>query len=190
MEELNTTRLPRLSKSEAESQGLEYYFDDGRAAHIVKFFDKFLFHSKGRFAGKPFTLLPWQRELLEELFGWCKVSDGLRRYRVAYISTAKKSGKSTLMSGIGLYLLLADSEPSAEVYSAASDRDQAGIVAREAMNMVRASPQMNRILEVIESRKTITHRASASFWKVLSGDSFRSEDLNIHGLLYDELHTQ
>jgi phage terminase large subunit-like protein len=190
MEELKTTRLPRLSKSEAEAQGLEYYFDDARAAHVVKFFDKFLCHSKGRFAGKPFTLLPWQRDLLEELFGWCKVSDGLRRYRVAYISTAKKSGKSTLMSGIGLYLLLADGEPSAEIYSAASDRDQAGIVAREAMNMIRASPQMSRVLEVVESRKTVAHRASASFWKVLSGDSFRAEGLNIHGLLFDELHTQ
>lgn len=184
------TRLPRLSKSEAVEQGLEYYFDDFKANHITRFFDSFLCHSKGRFAGKPFTLLPWQREMLEELFGWCKVVDGLRRYRVAYISTAKKSGKSTLMSGIGLYLLLADGEPSSEIYSAASDRDQAGIVAREAMNMVRASPQMNRILEVVESRKTITYRSSSSFWRVLSGDSFRSEGLNIHGLLFDELHTQ
>jgi phage terminase large subunit-like protein len=182
--------LPRLSKSEATSLGLEFYFNERKAQHVTKFFETFLCHSKGRFAGKKFTLLQWQREMLEELFGWCRVENDLRRYRVAYISTAKKSGKSTIVSGIGLYLLLADAESSAEIYSAAADRDQAGIVAREAMNMVRASPQLNRVLEVVESRKTITHRASASFWRVLSGDSFRAEGLNIHGLLFDELHTQ
>ena len=182
--------LPRLPRSEAAEQGLEYYFNEQKAAHVVRFFEEFLYHSKGKFAGKPFALLPWQREMLEDLFGWVRVDDDLRRYRVAYISTAKKSGKSTILSGVGLYLLVADSEPGAEIYSAAADRDQAGIVFREAMNMVRASPILSRSLEVIESRKHITHKASASFWKILSGDSFRAEGLNIHGLLFDELHTQ
>jgi phage terminase large subunit-like protein len=184
------THLPRLQRSAAVEQGLEYYFNEEKAAHVVEFFQKFLRHSKGRFANKSFTVLPWQRSLLEDLFGWVRVADDLRRFRVAYISTAKKSGKSTLLSGVGLYLLTADGEQSAEVYSAAADRDQAGIVAREAMNMVRASPSLARSLEVVESRKTITHRRSSSFWRVLSGDSFRAEGLNIHGLLFDELHTQ
>ena len=184
------TRLPRLQRSEAESLGLDYYFNEDRASHVVRFFESFLCHSKGKFAGKRFDLIPWQRELLEELFGWVRVSNDMRRYRVAYISTAKKSGKSTLMSGIGLYLLTADGEGGAEVYSAAADREQGSIVAREAMNMVRASPLLSRALEVVESRKNIVHRASSSFWRVLSGDSFRSEGLNIHGLLFDELHTQ
>lgn len=169
--------------------GLDYYFNEHRAAHVIEFFEKFLCHSKGRFAGKPFALLPWQREMLEELFGWVRVANDTRRYRVAYISTAKKCGKSTLMSGVGLYLLTADCENGAEIYSAATDREQASIVAREAMNMVRASPMLNRSLEIVESRKTIVHRPSSSFWRVLSGDSFRSEGLNIHGLLYDELHS-
>ncbi len=179
-----------MPRSEAVAQGLDWYFNEDKAAHVVEFFEKYLCHSKGRFAGQPFTLLAWQRSMLEDLFGWVRVADDLRRYRVAYVSTAKKSGKSTILSGVGLYLLVGDSESAAEIYSAAADRDQAGIVAREAMNMVRASPLLARSLEVVESRKTITHRASASFWRVLSGDSFRAEGLNIHGLLFDELHAQ
>lgn len=190
MEQEKQTRLQRLPRSEALAAGLDYYFNEDRAQHVIDFFENFLCHSKGKFAGKPFALLDWQRDLLEELFGWVRVANDTRRYRVAYISTAKKCGKSTLMSGIGLYLLTADGERGAEIYSAAADREQASIVAREAMNMVHASPLLNRSLEVIESRKTIVHRSSSSFWRVLSGDSFRSEGLNIHGLCFDELHTQ
>jgi phage terminase large subunit-like protein len=183
-------RLPRLSKSEAEEQGLEFYYNEQRGLHAVRFFERFLCHSKGKFAGKPFTLLPWQRTMLEELFGWVKVENDLRRYRMAYISTAKKSGKSTILAGIGLYLLVADGEKGAEIYSAASDRDQAGIVFREAANMVRASPMLRNSIEVVDSRRTIVDRKSASFYRVLSADAFRAEGLNIHGLLFDELHAQ
>lgn len=179
-----------MSKNEAAEQGLEFYFNERRGSHAVRFFEKFLCHSKGKFAGKPFTLLPWQRTMLEELFGWVKIDSDLRRYRMAYISTAKKSGKSTILAGIGLYLLMADGEQGAEIYSAASDRDQAGIVFREAANMVRASPMLRNSIEVIDSRRTITDRKTSSFYRVLSADAFRAEGLNIHGLLFDELHAQ
>jgi len=92
------------------------------------------------------------------------------------------------LAGIGLYLLVADGERGAEVYGAAVDREQASIIYREAAAMVRASPELSRILEVVESRKTIALPAYASFYRVLSADGFRAEGLNIHGLLYDELH--
>lgn len=182
--------MPRLSRSEAEAQGLEWYFNEDRAAHVVRFFVKFLRHSKGRFAGRPFKLLPWQQWMIEELFGWVRVDNDTRRFRVAYISTAKKSGKSTILAGLGLYMLVADNENGSECYSAAADREQASIVFKEAASMVRASPSLARVLEVIDSRRTITHRKSSSFWRVLSGDSFRAEGLNIHALLFDELHSQ
>jgi len=184
------TRLKRLSRSEATEQALEFYYDETRGNHAVRFFETFLRHSKGRFAGKPFTLLDWQRGMLEELFGWARVEDGTRRYRMAYISTAKKSGKSTILAGIGLYLLVADREPGAEIYSAASDREQASLVFKEAANMVRASPFLSQRLQVVDSRRTIAHLASSSFYRVLPADSFRAEGLNIHGLLFDELHAQ
>lgn len=179
-----------LSKSEAVEQGLDWYFNTARAEHALEFFGGWLRHSKGRFAGKPFELLPWQGEMIAELFGWLRVEDDTRRYRVAYISTAKKSGKSTLLAGIGLYLLAMDGENGAEVYGAAADREQASVVFREAASMVRASPQLSRVLEVIDSRRTIAYRREASFYRVLSADAFRAEGLNIHGLLFDELHAQ
>ena len=97
---------------------------------------------------------------------------------------------STTLAGIALYLTAFDSEPGAECYSAAADREQAGIIYREAASMVRASPAMSRHLEVIDSRKTIIHKASNSFYRVLSADAFRAEGLNIHALLFDELHAQ
>lgn len=179
-----------MSKSAATKQGLEFYFSPDRATHALEFFGGWLRHSKGRFAGKPFDLLPWQGEMIAELFGWLRVDDDTRRYRVAYISTAKKSGKSTLLAGIGLYLLVMDGENGAEVYGAAADREQASVVYREAASMVRASPQLSRVLEVIDSRRTIAYRKEASFYRVLSADAFRAEGLNIHGLLFDELHAQ
>lgn len=184
------TRLPPLSKSEAVAAGLDYYFSSERAEHVLEFFTDWLRHSKGRFAGKPFELLDWQAEMLGELFGWVRVTDDTRRYRVAYISTAKKSGKSTLLAGIGLYLLVMDGENGAEIYGAAADREQASVVFREAASMVRASPKLSAALEVIDSRRTIAFRREASFYRVLSADAFRAEGLNIHGLLFDELHAQ
>jgi hypothetical protein len=97
---------------------------------------------------------------------------------------------STTLAGIALYMILADGEQGAEVYGAASDREQAGIIYREAAAMVRASPALSRHLDVIDSRKTILHKASNSFYRVLSADAFRAEGLNIHALLFDELHAQ
>jgi phage terminase large subunit-like protein len=190
MEPQAETQLPITLRPEAEAAGLDFYFDPTAAKHAVDFFEGWLRHSKGRFAGKQFTLLDWQAAMVAELFGWKRTDDNTRRYRVAYISTAKKQGKSTLLAGIGLYLLVADGESGAEIYSAAADRQQASIVFAEMASMVRASPELNAVLEVVDSRKTIAYRDTASFYRVLSSDSFRAEGLNIHGLLFDELHTQ
>lgn len=156
---------------------------------MYAFFEKVLKHSKGQQAGQPFLLMPWQRYVLGEIFGRLK-PDGTRQYRQGYIEIPKKNGKSTLLAGISLYVLLADGENGAEVYGAASDREQAGIIYREAASMVRSSPSLSRVLEVVDSRKSIVHKASNSFYRVLSADAFRAEGLNIHCLLFDELHAQ
>lgn len=79
-------RWKRLSKAKALEKGYDFYFDEKKAAHAVSFFERFLIHSKGKFAGQPFTLLDWQREqVIEELFGWQRVDTDARRYRVGYI---------------------------------------------------------------------------------------------------------
>ena len=163
--------------------------DQSKADRVYAFFEGVLKHSKGTTAGHPFILLPWQKYVLGEIFGRCR-PDGTRQYRQAYIEIPKKNGKSTLLAGICLYCLVADSEPGAEVYGAACDREQAGIIYREAASMVRASPALSKVLEVVDSRKTIIHRKSNSFYRVLSADSFRQEGLNIHACAFDEVHAQ
>jgi len=156
---------------------------------VYAFFENVLKHSKGATAGQPFKLLPWQKYVLGEIFGRVN-KDGTRQYRQAYIEIPKKNGKSTLLAGICLYCLVADGEKGAEIFGAACDREQAGIIYREMASMVRASPALSKVLEVVDSRKTIIHRASNSFYRVLSADSFRQEGLNIHACAFDEVHAQ
>jgi phage terminase large subunit-like protein len=151
-------------------------------------------HSKGRkWAGKPFILEPWERDdIVMPLFGW-KRADGNRRFRLAYITMGKKNGKSTLCAGIGLYLLAADGEPSAEVFSAAADRHQASIVFDEASKMVMQAGMIRKRFNVIPSKKRILRKAAEvdnSCWEAISADAFLHEGYSISGLIFDELHTQ
>lgn len=183
-------RLPRLSKSEALEQGLSFYFDPAKAQHAVDFFEKFLVHSKGQFAGKPFTLLPWQKhDVIEELFGWMRCDTDTRKFRIGYIEVPKKNGKSTMLSGIGLYMTVADGEAAAECFGCATSREQAGIVYKQMKELVQSSPHLSSLLEVIDSRKTIACVPTNSFWRVISSDAGRQEGLNIHSLCYDEIHS-
>lgn len=182
----------RLIRGPADIQAMEEgcFYDEDSADHAVTFFNKYLRHSKGEWAGRPFTLLEWQEwDVIRPLFGWIR-PDGTRRFRRAYIEIPKKNGKSTLSAGIALYLLVADGEAGAEVYSAAADREQASIVYREAASMVQASPHLEDVLLVTDSRKTIGHPESRSWYRALSADAFTKEGLNIHGLIFDELHAQ
>jgi phage terminase large subunit-like protein len=117
-------------------------FDPRAAQHAIAFFG-FLRHSKGEWAGQTFTLAPWQAFVVGSLFGWQR-ADGLRRFSTAYCAVPRKNGKSTLSAGIALYLLVADGEQGAEIYSAAITRDQARIVFNEAKRMVGSSPALTR----------------------------------------------
>ncbi len=165
------------------------YYDERAGMRVVEFFRRFLRHSKGSdFAGRPFELLDWQREeIILPLFGW-KRSDGMRRFRKTYLEIPKKNGKSTLASGIGLYLLVGDNEPGAEVYSAATDQTQASIVHGEAINMVDASPELSSILQVNRSNRNIIFPGCKSYYRALSSDAAGKEGLNAHAVIADELH--
>lgn len=165
-------------------------FDLQAAERVRTFFRRFLRHSKGEWAAKPFELLEWQwRDIVAPLFGW-KRADGTRRFRRGYIETPKKNGKSTLFSGLSLYLLVGDGEAGAEIYSAAVDRDQASIVFNEAVHMVEASPALASRLNAVRSTKRIVFQRTRSFYKALSADVPAKEGLNAHAVLIDELHAQ
>jgi phage terminase large subunit-like protein len=164
------------------------WFNEELAEHAANFFPKFLRHSKGQWAGQPFALLDWQRnDLIYPLFGWLR-ADKTRRYRRAFCEVPKKNGKSTIASGVGLYMLVADEEPGAEVYSAASDRDQAGIVHGEAMRMAEASDVLASCLKINRSTKNILYNTTGSWYRALSSEPGGKEGLNIHCAIIDELH--
>ncbi len=164
---------------------MEYWFDEQAAEMAVRFFERLLVHVKGEWAGEPFLLLPWQREIIRDLFGW-KRPDGLRRYRNAYIEVPRKNGKSNLAAGIALYLLFMDDEPGAEIYSAAADRDQAAIVFDLAKRMVEASPPLETRSATFKNSIVVGDRS----YQVLSADAYTKHGLNAHGVIFDELHAQ
>lgn len=164
----------------------EYLFDE-RAARMAEAFFGLLRHVKGEWAGQKFTLLPWERQIVRDIFGW-KREDGTRRYRTVYIEVPRKNGKSSLIAGIALYLLYADGEPGAEIYSAAADRDQAAIVFGAAKQMVEASPPLMKLSNIY--KRSIVVPSTRSFYRVLSADAPTKHGLNAHGVIFDELHAQ
>ena len=169
---------------EGAARGLR--FDRAAAQHAIDFFG-FLKHSKGEWAGQNFELSPWQQFVVWNLFGW-KGENGYRRFRRAYIEVPRKNGKSTLAAGIGLYLLTGDGEPGAEVYSAATKRDQAKICWSEAVRMVSASPALSRMVRHYKASDNLSIEATASKFMPLGADADTMDGLNIHGALIDELH--
>ncbi len=153
----------------------------------VEFFERYLTHSVGEWAGQPFQLAAWQRDTIATLFGWFR-PDGTRRYRECYLTVARKNGKSTLGAGVGLKLTLADGEPGSKVYSAAADADQAAIVFETAQAMIQASEPLRGRTKLY--RRSIVAAKTHSAYKVLSAAPKTKHGLHAHGVLFDELHAQ
>ena len=166
-----------------------YYFDQAAADKVVEFFPTFLKHYKGEFDGQPFTLLDYQRELVvKPLFGWKRASDGLRRFRKAFLFVPKGSGKTPLGAGLGLFLMLCDGEAGAEVYAAAADRDQARILFDTAKVMVESDATLSEIAKPYKN--VIEAKRFNAYYRVLSAEAPTKHGFNVHGLLIDELHAQ
>ena len=164
------------------------HYDKAKADRAVRFIEQ-LRHTKGIWAGKRFWLLPWQERLIRDLFGIVQ-EDGMRQVRMAYIEIPKKNGKSELAAAIALYLLFGDGEPSAEVYGAAADRQQASIVYEVATKMIQMCPALQKRCKQIPSTKRVVNYANAGFYQVLSAEVGTKHGLNVSGLIFDELHAQ
>lgn len=164
------------------------YFHLPSAERVCTFFTKFLRHSKGAHAGKPFELLDWQREnLVYPVFGWMRPS-GFRRHTRVYCELPKKNGKSTIAAGIGLYMLIGDREMTSHCYSVATQKDQAKIVHSEAIRMIDKSKTLRKACKINRSTNLIKHRASESEYFALSSEAAGSEGLDGHCAIIDELH--
>lgn len=164
----------------------QYIYDDAKAQYAIDFIQTFCKHSKGKWGGKPVILELWQKAITAALFGFVDKDTGLREYRQLILIVARKNGKSTFASCLGLYLLVADGESGPEIYSAATKKDQAKIIWREACSMIKKSPALNKKLDLRVS--VIRSRFNEGTFEPLGSDSDKLDGLNVHGALIDELH--
>ena len=164
------------------------HYNRAKADRAVKFIEN-LRHTKGKWAGTRFWLLPWQEQLIRDIFGVVK-PDGNRQFRTAFVEIPKKNGKSELAAAVALYLLYADNEPSAEVYGAAADRQQASIVFDVANQMVQMTPALMKRSKIMGATRRIVNYSNAGFYQVLSAEVGTKHGLNVSGLVFDELHAQ
>ncbi|MEW9675257.1 terminase large subunit [Lentibacillus sp. L22] len=165
----------------------QYIFDESKANKPITFIETFCKHSKGEWAGKPVTLELFQKAYISALFGFVDKETGLRRYRESMFYVARKNGKSTMLASIALYMLIADGESGAEVYSIASKRDQAKILFDEAHNMISQSPHLSKH---VRKRKTdLYFDATMSKFMPLGKNSNTLDGLNANLVVIDELHS-
>lgn len=162
-----------------------FHYDHGRANHAIGFIENFCHHSKGKMGGKLVVLELWEKAIIATLFGFVD-DNGLRQYREALLIVGKKNGKSLLASAIGLYLMIGDGEPGAEVYAVATKKDQAKIIWTEAKRMVQKSASLAKHIKPLVA-ELVCEKFDAVF-KPLSSDSNTLDGLNVHGALFDEIH--
>lgn len=166
-----------------------WIYDNDRAWHAIDFIERYCKHSKGRkWGGKPFILELWQKALIAAAFGFIDKNTGLRKYTEVLLIVARKNGKSTLSAAVGLYLMIADGEPGAEIYAVATKEDQAKIIWKEAKRMVKKSPALCKRIKCLVKEIVGLGRYEDSIFKPLGSDSDTLDGLNVHGACMDEIH--
>ena len=166
-----------------------YVFDPELAERPCRFIE-LLPHIKGKWAreGRLIELEDWQCFILTTVFGWVHHETRLRRFREGYVEVPRKNAKSTLSSGLALYMLSADGEQGAEVYSAATTRDQARIVFDDSKAMADRVPDLRTYLGVVVLQHSITVAATSSKYTPLAAEGSTLDGLNVHFAVIDELH--
>jgi phage terminase large subunit-like protein len=161
-------------------------FSQSRADRAINFIEN-LELTTGEWKGLKFKLLPWQKKIISDVFGTLR-ENGYRQYNTVYIEIPKKNGKTELAAAIALYLLFGDNEPGAQVYTAAADKDQAGLVYGAAAQMIRSSSALMKRCKVNDSRKRIWLLNDNAFMQTLSSEVNTKHGLNVSGVVIDELH--
>ena len=161
-------------------------FSPAHAQYAIDFFPLFLRHTKGAAAGRPFHLEPHQQFWRAVVYGWLRADTRRRRFRTWYREVARKNGKSTELAGDGLFLLVGDGEPGAEVYVAATKLDQAKITFKTAEAMVGGSKPLRRIVHMHKHRLWIP--GTQNEFLPLGADASTLDGLNPHANIVDEVH--
>lgn len=175
-----------IRKTIPDDRGGKYYYDAKAARKAVAFFPRYLRLFEGEWAGQPFELMPWVADIVRDVWGWKRVSDGTRRYRTLYVWIPRKNSKSTTAAGLALLLLLGDGEQGGQVYCIASTEDQAKIVFNFAANMVNLSPDLTKIITPFKTALYCSALNAAI--KPLTGKAAGKHGLNASAIIGDELH--
>lgn len=157
-----------------------------KAQEVIEFIE--LMHLTDDFYGQPFILRPWQKEVIQAVYGTLD-AQGSRQYKSAYLEIPKKNGKTTLIAALGLYHLICD-PPGGQIYCCAAEKEQAAISYRAAKAMIEQDPGLEEMLKVVDSKKEIHNRLTGSFLKVLSAEAYSKHGLNPSIVIFDELHAQ
>lgn len=176
----------RKQKTVANTQDASSATNNGAGQRAVDFIGN-LCNTKGEWAGKPFHLLEWEEKIIRDLFGTLN-PDGTRQYREAYISTARKNGKTEIAGAIGNYCLYADGEKTPEVYTNAGDRDQASLVFNAAASMIEMSGALSKRSKILHSTKRIVNHENSGFLRALSHEAYTKHGYNVSTAINDEIH--
>ena len=174
-----------MAEMDSPAADSPYYFDEETGERPIIFIERFCKQSQGTL-GAPLRLELFQKAFIQTLFGWLLKETGYRRFRETLFLVGRKNGKSTLLAAIALYMLVADYEGAAEIYSVATKKDQARKTLTEAVNMVKQSPELRAIIK--KRRNDIYFPATASTFEALASDSNTLDGLNSHAVIIDELH--
>lgn len=186
---ITSTRVKRIYKQlvvEMSNPQSQYAFMPELAERPIEFIEKFCKHSKGEWAGQPLTLMLFQKAFISALFGFVDKKTGLRRFREAFLYMARKNAKTTMLAAIALYCLVADKEAGAEVYCAATKKAQARILFDEALNMVKQSPDLSRVLK--KRKVDLYFPLTFSKMQPLGKNADTLDGLNAHLTVIDECH--
>lgn len=180
----NACKRQKRDLAKAGSKNFDFVFNSAYPIHVINFF-RTLRHYKGEFSNEPFELEPWQQFIIWVVFGWrVGKANGPRRFRTVYIEIPKKNGKTAWAAGMMLYLAFFDNENGAQVYSAATKRDQAKLSFRDAKAYVDRSPVLKKHIKSLQNSLNYND----SFIQPLSNDHDTTDGIDVHAGVVDELH--
>ncbi|MBQ8129990.1 MAG: terminase large subunit [Clostridia bacterium] len=161
-------------------------FDQALANQHIEFLE--MLNLTGDFYGQPLKLLPWQRDVISQVYGTVR-ENGLRQYRFAYLEIPKKNGKTELIASLAVDHCVND-PPSGQIYCCAADREQASLVFNAAVQKIQQNRALSRLIKIVESQKRFYNTASGTVVKVLSAEAYTKHGLNPTVVIFDELHAQ
>lgn len=181
-----TRNIYKRMVAEMDDESLSFYFSEARGEYVITFIEAFCHHYEGEHAGEPVKLELWQKAFIQNIFGWMERETNYRRFREYALEVPRKHGKSFLSGCIAIYMMTADGEPGAQVYSAANKLDQAKIVYNVAKAIVEQSPELAALVR--STREGLSFKTTRGMMKPLPNESKSLDGLNIHFACIDEIH--